>query len=86
MARYFIECPKKGIETICVILTAQNAGKQIAGENQIGGFPFTNRRIVTRYVPSLYNQPKGLWGIVERWTYADRPELGEFGGEMLFWT
>lgn len=29
-------------------------------------------------------KPDG-WGIVARWRYSDNPELGEFGGEFLWY-
>lgn len=46
-------------------------------------------RTVTRHILERYPNPDGQfkhndfcfdWGVVERWTYNDRPDLGEFGG------
>lgn len=37
-------------------------------------------RPTTRYVVTRYGAE---WGIVRRWRYADRPELGEFGGAFI---
>jgi hypothetical protein len=38
-------------------------------------------RVAVAYVPTQ-NGPHAF-GVVERWRYADRPELGDFGGRFL---
>jgi hypothetical protein len=52
-------------------------------------------RSVTRYIVGKYANPEGAqydfdgngrydWGVVERWTYDERPDLGEMGGGFVF--
>jgi hypothetical protein len=52
-------------------------------------------RTISRYIVAKYANPQGAeydfdgngrydWGVVERWTYDDRPDLGEFGGAFVF--
>ena len=46
------------------------------------GEPADTGRIVVGYVVKRY-PGMGGFGIVERWRYADRPELGTFGGAFI---
>lgn len=39
-------------------------------------------KTVTDYQVTLYTNTT-LWGVVERWRYSDRPDLGEFGGAFI---
>lgn len=77
----------------------QEAAERIAAEltKQRTGKPsvFGPGRTVTRVVVDKYAYPNGRfrdkegafeWGCVEKWTYDDRPELGEFGGAFLYLT
>ena len=52
-------------------------------------------RTISQYIVAKYANPQGReydfdgngrydWGVVERWTYDDRPDLGEFGGAFVF--
>jgi hypothetical protein len=41
-------------------------------------------RPTTRYIVECYSKGLGLWGVVRRWTYSDRPDLGEFGGAFTW--
>lgn len=40
-------------------------------------------RIVTRTIVGPYPGIPDAWGLTERWRYADRDDLGEFGGGFL---
>lgn len=53
-------------------------------------------RTISRYIVGKYPMPDGKeydkvqdfrfdWGVVERWTYDDRPDLGEFGGGFVWY-
>lgn len=79
---------KEAAERIAAALTTQRAGKPSV---------FGPGRTVTRVVADKYATPDGRcndkdglgrydWGCVEKWTYDDRPELGEFGGAFLYLT
>lgn len=65
--------PNKEIaERIAARLTKERAGLPAAAGSD---------RTVTRYIVDQYAYPgKSVWGVVERWTYNDRPDLPEFGG------
>jgi hypothetical protein len=46
----------------------------------------TNRYVVEPYpdgTPGWTRATATRFGVVRRWHYADRPELGEFGGEFM---
>lgn len=43
----------------------------------------TPGRIVVRYVVEQYPGIADSWGVVERWRYGDRPDLGEFGSSFI---
>lgn len=79
---------KEAAERIAAALTTQRASKPAV---------FGPGRTVTRIVADKFATPIGRfndkddkgryeWGCVEKWTYDDRPELGEFGGAFLYLT
>lgn len=43
----------------------------------------TVRYVVAPYATNELSQPL-QWGVIRKWRYADRPELGEFGGAFVF--
>jgi hypothetical protein len=77
---------EKAAANIAARLTELRAGKPSAT-----GFA----RTITRFIVERYAKPDGRfrhqdfnheWGIVERWTYNDRPDLPEFGGAFTWLT
>jgi hypothetical protein len=69
--------------------TSQESAERLAAalrDRRIGKYaslsePTASRRVIG-YRVQRYTGSAG-WGIVERWVYADRPELGEFGGGFV---
>lgn len=74
---------------------AERAAARLESERK--GKPMGGGRTVSRYMVDEYPTPFGEhrntkgdyrfnWGVVERWTYDGRPELGEFGGAFYWLT
>lgn len=77
---------------------AERAAKRLAAY-RVGlpvSDPTMPGRTVTGYVVERYTMPNSKfrhstigdayhfeWGVVERWRYDDRPDLGEFGGAFV---
>lgn len=64
-------------DTLCKALAYRKDMPCIAGINAPDP-----TRIVVSYSSAIHDHNRGalLWGVVERWRFQDRPDLGTFGG------
>jgi hypothetical protein len=54
------------------------------GETALSGYGKIARRYTVQPHAWECDGTPRLWGVVERWTYADRPDLGEMGGAFVW--
>lgn len=65
-------------ERAATALSARRLGEYALG---MPGEPASTARKVVGYI--VDNYARGLYGVVERWQYIDRPDLGDFGGAFM---
>lgn len=76
----FYGTTREEAETLCKALAYRKDMPCIAGINAPDP-----TRIAVEYAPRIHDPNKGnpQWGIVERWRFQDRQDLGMFGGVFV---